>query len=192
MDCMKMGALIRSLRKEKGMTQLELAQAIQVSDKAVSKWERGQGCPDVSLLTALSDILGVNLEQMLTGDLAPNPLDGGNMKRIQFYVCPNCGNVLTAAVDADISCCGRKLTAFVGKNANDEHKLLLETVEDETYITFSHPMEKGHYIRFIAWVGYDRVMLVRLYPEQGGELRIPQLRSGKLYACCSKHGLFVY
>ncbi len=192
MNCMKMGALIRSLRKEKGMTQLELAQAVQVSDKAVSKWERGQGCPDVSLLTALSDILGVNLEQMLTGDLAPNPMDGGNMKKIQFYVCPNCGNMLTAAVDADISCCGRKLTALVAKKANDEHELQLEMVEDETYITFSHPMEKGHYIRFIAWVGYDRVLLVRLYPEQGGELRIPQLRAGKLYACCSKHGLFIY
>ena len=52
-------------------------------------------------------------------------------------------------------------------------------------------MRKDHFIRFAAWGGMDRVLLVRLYPEQGSELRIPQLRGGgKLYLCCSKDGLF--
>lgn len=58
----KIGALIRSLRKEMNFTQQQLAEKLCVSDKAISKWERCIGCPDVSLLPSLSEILGVDLE----------------------------------------------------------------------------------------------------------------------------------
>lgn len=68
MDNDKSGALISSLRKEKGYTQRQLAEALHVSDKAVSKWECGLGCPDVSLLGALSSVLGVNIEKILEGN----------------------------------------------------------------------------------------------------------------------------
>ena len=57
MDYEKIGGLIRSLRTQQALTQLQLAGRIGVSDKAVSKWERGQGCPDVSLLPRLAQIL---------------------------------------------------------------------------------------------------------------------------------------
>ena len=67
------GALIRRLRMEKGLTQRELAGRLGVSDKAVSKWERGMGCPDVSLLTAVSQVLGVGLDSMLEGGLPQSP-----------------------------------------------------------------------------------------------------------------------
>ena len=68
---------------------------------------------------------------------------------------------------------------------------LVQPVEEDLYVTFSHPMEKGHFIRFALWLGIDRMLLVRLYPEQGGEFRIPNLRrGGKLYLCCSRDGLF--
>ena len=50
MDHNKVGKLILSLRKEKGLTQKELADAMNLSDRTVSKWERGLGCPDVSLV----------------------------------------------------------------------------------------------------------------------------------------------
>ena len=56
MDNAKIGALIRRLRKEKKMTQLQLALKLHISDKTVSKWERGLGCPDVSLIGQLSGI----------------------------------------------------------------------------------------------------------------------------------------
>ena len=109
MDCSKVGNLIYTLRTEKGMTQKALANAMNISDRTISKWERGAGCPDVSLLRELSDILGVNIEKILLGDLEPNKKDGGNMKRIKFYVCPVCGNVISSTGMAEISCCGRKL-----------------------------------------------------------------------------------
>ena len=68
MDCSKVGNLIYTLRTEKGMTQKALANAMNISDRTISKWERGAGCPDVSLLRELSDILGVNIEKILLGE----------------------------------------------------------------------------------------------------------------------------
>ncbi|WP_066091037.1 helix-turn-helix domain-containing protein [Anaerotignum neopropionicum] len=191
MDCNKVGKLILALRKEKGMTQRQLAKCMNISDKTISKWERGLGCPDVSLLHELSEALNVNIEKILLGDLEPNNMDGGNMKKIKFYMCPNCGNVITATSEGEVSCCGRKLSPLVPKPMDDEHILNVEFIENDFYITFSHEMKKEHYISFVAYVTYDKVLFVKLYPEQGGEVRIPRLRAGKLYFGCSKHGLWV-
>ena len=96
MDQIKTGGLIRALRTQKGLTQKALAEVVGVGDKAVSKWERGQGCPDVSLLPELSRVLGVGLEALLSGQLDANDQERGNMKKLNFYVCPDCGNVCTA------------------------------------------------------------------------------------------------
>lgn len=83
MDAEKMGGLIRQLRRERGMTQAALARALHVSDKAVSKWERGAGCPDVSLIPALSRLFGVRAENLLAGDIRPGDADGGNMRKLK-------------------------------------------------------------------------------------------------------------
>ena len=190
MDGRQMGALLSKLRRERGMTQGQTAELLHVSAQAVSKWERGQGCPDVSLLPSLAGIFGVSVERLLTGDLAPETADGGNMKRLKFYVCPDCGNILTATGGGEVHCCGRKLEPLTARPADGEHAVTVQEVEEDWYITFSHPMKKDHYFRFAAYVATERVLLVRLYPEQGGEFRIPQLRGGKLYLCCSRDGLF--
>ncbi len=95
MDCEKIGALIRAARRERGMTQRELGEALHISDRTVSKWECAQGCPDVSLLPALSARLGVDLERMLSGDLEPSREKGDSMKRIRFFCLPplrQCGD----------------------------------------------------------------------------------------------------
>ena len=185
------GALLRRLRLEANMTQRELAEALCVSPQAVSKWETGAGSPDVGLLAALAERFGVSVERLLAGDLAPNDLDGGNMKRLKFYVCPDCGNILSATGGGEVHCCGRKLEPLTARPADEAHSVRAQEVEEDWYITFSHPMEKDHFFRFAAWVATERVLLVRLYPEQGGEFRIPQLRGGgKLYLCCSRDGLF--
>ena len=191
MDGKQMGALLSRLRKERGMTQGQTAELLHVSAQAVSKWERGQGCPDVSLLPALAGIFGVSVERLLAGDLAPETADGGNMRRLKFYVCPDCGNTLTATGGGELHCCGRKLEPLQARPADEAHTVQVQEVEEDWYVTFRHPMEKDHFFRFAARVTTDRVLLVRLYPEQGGEFRIPQLRGGgKLYLCCSRDGLF--
>ena len=191
MDCSKVGKLIFGLRKEKGMTQKQLADAMNISDKTISKWERGLGCPDVSLLRGLSEVLNVDIEKILLGDLEPNNADGGNMKKIKFYMCPNCGNTLTSTGESDVSCCGRKLMPLIPKPVDEIHKLTVEEIENDFYITFTHEMSKKHYINFIAYVAYDRVLFIKLYPEQGSEVRFPKMYGGKIYMCCNQHGLWV-
>ena len=189
MDAISTGALIRCLREERGLTQRQLASLVGVGDKAVSKWERGGGCPDVSLLPDVAANLGTTVEVLLAGDLAPDRLQGGTMKRTAFRVCPTCGNVVTTTGDADVSCCGRKLEALPAQPADDAHAVRVENVEGDWYVTFAHPMEKDHSLGFAAVVGYDRLALERLYPEQGGEARLPRLPGGVLYTWCTEHGL---
>ena len=121
MDCQKVGKLILSLRKEKNMTQKKLADEIGISDKTISKWERGLGCPDVSLLSTLSQVLGVNIEKILAGELNINETDGGNMKKIKFYVCPNCNNIINDMGEGEISCCGRHLNSLEIKLKDEKH-----------------------------------------------------------------------
>lgn len=190
MDLEKTGQLLCRLRKEKGMTQKQVADSLNISAKTVSKWECGSGFPDVSVLRELSELFGVNSEQILSGSMEKNEEENGNMKRIKFYICPSCGSIMTASGEAEISCCGRKLNALEVKQCDEKHCLNVERIENDFYITFDHEMTKEHYLNFIAYVGVDRIMLVRLYPEQGGEVRFPQMYGGKLYFGCNKHGLF--
>lgn len=68
MDLVKIGKIISEARKNKGMTQRELANKLHISDKAISKWERGIGCPDISFLIPLSQILDISLYELLSGE----------------------------------------------------------------------------------------------------------------------------
>lgn len=190
MDCGKTGKIILELRREKGMTQKQLADAMNISDKTVSKWERGLGCPDVSLLGELSAALEVSVEKLLGGCLDKNDTDGGNMKKLKFYVCPECGNIMTSTGKSEISCCGRKLSELKAVKADENHSVNIEETEDESYIVFGHEMTKRHFISFAAYSTCDRLTMVRLYPEQNAEVRFPRLRGGRLYFYCNEHGLF--
>ena len=190
MDCEKIGALIRAARRERGMTQRELGEALHISDRTVSKWECAQGCPDVSLLPALSARLGVDLERMLSGDLEPSREKGDSMKRIRFFVCPHCGNVVTATGEASVSCCGRRLEALTPQRAEGVHRLQAEAVEDEWFFTARHPMDKDHHLSFAALVTGEQVTLFRRWPEWDFQLRLPRGSHGLLYWYCTRHGLF--
>ena len=68
MDNIKFGKLILKLRKEKNMTQKELAEKLNVTDKAVSKWERGDSFPDITLLEPIAKELGVTVSELITGE----------------------------------------------------------------------------------------------------------------------------
>mgnify|MGYP000871135525 CR=1 FL=1 len=60
-----LGMMIASLRKESGMTQLELAEKMCVTDKAVSKWERDLSCPDVDTIPKLAEIFGISMDELM-------------------------------------------------------------------------------------------------------------------------------
>ena len=190
MDTTKIGELICTLRKEKGLTQVQLAERLNVSDKAVSKWERGLGCPDVSLLARRSQVFAVDLEKLLAGELDPNSQAAGNLKNLHFYVCPTCGNLVTALVDTPVSCCGKKLTALTAQKAGPEEKLSVEIIENDYFISSDHEMSKDHYISFVAFLTGDTVLLRKQYPEWNLQTRLPVFAHGRLLWYCTRHGLF--
>lgn len=184
--------LIRQRRKELGLTQEALAAHIHVSAKAVSKWERAAGLPDASIVPALSQALGVSAESLLCGRVHPNPPDGGNMKRIKFFQCPECGNILTATGKAELSCCGRRLSPMTVTPADEFHRLTITDIETEKLLTWSHPMEKAHHLTFLAAVGYDCVHIVRLYAEGAQEHRLPRIPWAKYYCGCTENPGVLY
>lgn len=192
MDARNTGTLIRALREERGLTQRQLANALGVTDKAVSKWERGCGCPDIELLGGLSACLGTPVETLLDGRMAVDARMGGTMKRTAFRVCPACGNVVTTTGDAEVSCCGRKLEALDARPADDAHRPQIDFIEGDLYLTFDHLMDKDHHLGFVAAVGHDRMACEKLYPEQGAEARLPHLGGAKLYTYCTAHGLMFH
>lgn len=189
MDTYITGATIKSLREKKGITQAKLADMLGVSSKAVSKWETAKGLPDITLIEPLAEALSVSIMELISGDAVINKNISSNVLRSKFYVCPICNNVIRAMGDAVISCCGIKLPPLDAEDTDDAHKIEIQNVEDEQFITVCHDMTKEHFISFIAYVTCDRVQFVKFYPEGNSETRLNLRGGGYLYIYCNKHGL---
>ena len=181
---------IRFLREQRALTQRALADRIGVTDKAVSKGESGRGLPDISLIEPLAEALGVSVAELLTGDVRENVNRAGNMMRSKFYVCPICGNVVHALGEGSFSCCGSQLLPQDAEEPDEGHGLAVTYSDGSWHVALDHPMTKQHYISFIAYVTSGAAHLVKLYPEQVCEARIPAAGSGYVYAYCNQHGLF--
>ena len=181
---------IKSLRERRGLTQRALADAVGVTDKAVSKWESGRGLPDISLVEPLSSALGISVAELLTGDVRQNANRSANLMRSKFYVCPVCGNVVHALGEGSFSCCGVQLVPCEAEEPDQSHAIAVERIEDEWYVTLDHPMTKDHFISFIAYVTTGGVAFTKLYPEQEAAVRFRAGMSGALFAYCNRHGLF--
>jgi len=188
MDCAKIGRLIAALRKEKGLTQQELADGLGISNKTVSKWECGLGCPDLTLWNDLAVILGVDTRDLMEGEIRKKLPDPGNLGRLRFYVCPHCGNILFSTSGASLSCCGHRLEPLKPSDVPCP-TVNAAQIDLDWYITVDHPMQKNHYLSFAAYVRTDTIVLKRLYPEQDAAFRLPDLRGGTLYLYCTKDGL---
>ncbi len=189
MDTYITGLTIKTLREKKGLTQAELADKLGVSSKAISKWETGKGFPDISLIEPLSKVLSVSVMELMTGDTVINKNISSNVVRSQFYVCPLCGNIIRTMGDAVISCCGITLPALEAEDADENHEINIEKVEDEHFVTVNHDMTKQHYISFVCYVTSDRAQFVKFYPEGNAETRLNFRGDGWLYIYCNKHGL---
>lgn len=184
------GSAVRALREKAGLTQRQLAERLFLSDKTVSKWETGRGLPDVTLLEPLAGALGVSVAELLRGECVVNANRAANLAKTRFYVCPVCGNVISAVGEGAFSCCGVTLPPLEPEAPDETHALAPEPVEDEWYVRLDHPMTREHYISFFAYVTTDRTELVKLYPEQEAAARFFRRGDGTLYAFCNRHGLF--
>ena len=120
------------------------------------------------------------------------------MENTRFYFCPVCGNIV-GLIDGDashIQCCGKamqKLIANTTDAATEKHVPVYEIENDEIIVKIgevAHPMEKDHYITWIAQVSDTRTERVRLFPEQDAVARLKYIPGATLYAYCNKHGLW--
>lgn len=189
MDSYITGKTIKRLRKKKQLTQSQLAHLLCVSDKTISKWETSKGLPDISLIEPLAKALDISVIELMNGSCVKNQNMSGNMTKTKWYVCPICGNIIHAMGEIMVSCCGVTLMQLEAENASDEHQIRYEMIENEFYVTCNHPMTKDHYLSFFAYVTYNKIEIIKLYPEGNAEARFQQKGSGILYAYCNKHGL---
>lgn len=86
MDPEKFGAFVALCRKEKNMTQLELAQELKVTDKAVSRWERGKGFPDISLLVPLAEALDITVLELMNSERREKRMEDFSEENIKDMV----------------------------------------------------------------------------------------------------------
>lgn len=184
------GNTVKQLRERRGLTQAELAERIGVSSKTVSKWETAKGLPDISLLQPLAQALGLSVIELMNGEHITNRNISANLLRCKFHVCPVCGNIIHSTGNAVISCCGITLPALEAEEADGDHAVTTQKVEDEHFLTVRHPMTKDHFISFMAFVTCDRIQLVKLYPEGNAETRLQLRGRGYLYYYCNQHGLY--
>lgn len=184
------GAVIKELREKANLTQAELAEKLCVSDKTVSKWETAKGYPDISLLEPIAKIFHVSITELISGNAVSNVNVSANMMRGKFYVCPVCGNIIHSVGEAVISCHGINLSPLEAEESNNLHKITIEKVEDEYFVSIHHEMTKQHYISFIAAVSSDRIQIVKNYPESAAETRFKINGVREILFYCNRDGLF--
>lgn len=119
-------------------------------------------------------------------------------KNTVFFKCHKCGNLI-GLIEGDIdniTCCGEKMELLVANSidaAMEKHIPVYEKVEDEIVVQvgkIEHPMEKEHYIQWIAQMNDNQTTRIRLYPEQSTTVRFKYIPGATLYAYCNKHGLW--
>ncbi|MGN0436544.1 MAG: helix-turn-helix domain-containing protein [Wujia sp.] len=184
------GAVIKKLRERQQLTQAELADRLNVSDKTISKWETGKGYPDISLLEPIAKEFNISVTELISGDIVSNVNVSANMLRSNFYVCPVCGNIIYSVGDASVCCHGITLLPLEAELGSDAHMASIERIEDEYYVTINHEMTKKHHISFIAAASSDRIQLVKLYPEGNAEARFKLNGVREIFYYCNKDGLF--
>ena len=184
------GAVIKELREKYHLTQAELAEKLNVSDKTVSKWETAKGYPDISLLEPIAKIFGISVTELISGNAINNVNVSANMMRSKFYVCPVCGNIIHSMGEAVIQCHGIILTPCQAEETDENHKIFIERVEDEYYVRIEHDMTKQHYISFVAALSSDKLQMVKLYPEGNAEARVKINGVRRILFYCNRDGLF--
>ena len=184
------GAVIKELREKNQLTQVELAEKLNVSDKTISKWETAKGYPDISLLEPIAKTFGISITELISGNAINNVNVSANVMRSKFYVCPVCGNSIHSMGEAVIQCHGIILAPCQAEETDENHKIFIERVEDEYYVRIEHDMTKQHYISFIAALSSDKLQMVKLYPEGNPEARVKMNGVKKIFFYCNRDGLF--
>ncbi len=179
--------IIKERRESLGMTQLELAQKLNVSEKTISKWECNRGMPDIAILSALARELKISLKELFNGKVITNANKSFDMEKLIFYICPICRNVITSTGEISLSCCGVDLIKEEAVLSNGNVKI----TTDEIIFSANSPMTKDDYISFVCYVTSDKIDFVKLYPEGSNSVIFLKKGHGKIFYYDIKNGLYV-
>ena len=108
------------------------------------------------------------------------------MNKLNIYYCSNCKNVGIAYGKAQIECCGRKIEPVTIENLNTIPTIT--EMDGEYLLEYASPMTKDDFIAAVIVERYDRVELIRLFPEQAAEVRVAQVRGAKIYTVFFRQG----
>lgn len=169
------------------LTQAQLAQKVGVVPRTVSKWECGQGIPDITLVTTLSEVLSLSLPALLSGACQSEAKSSGNLSRAHWYYCPRCGTLSFVSGNASIVCCDHPLFPLVIKPCT--FPVRAERDADELLVSGDHAMDKSNYVAFVALQNSETIIMRRLYPESDFLVRIPVIRRAKLLVFSTSEGL---
>ena len=181
---------IRTIRKNKGFTQEELAIRLHVTRQTISKWETAKGYPDITLLEPIAKTFRISVTELISGNTIRNANVSANMLRSKFYVCPVCGNAIHSMGEAAIHCHGIMLTPLIAEATDERHMIFINRIEDEYYVRIDHSMTKEHYISFVAALSSDGIQMVKLYPEGACEARFKIRGVKKILFYCNRDGLY--
>lgn len=101
--------------------------------------------------------------------------------RLKLYCCPVCGELTVTYGQASLACCNSPLQPIPIKKAEQHEKPTISEVDGEQLLEFNNPMTKDFYIAAVVFDRYDRVEVVRLFPEQEALVRVPMLAGAKVY-----------
>lgn len=140
-------------------------------------------------MSTLAQVFETDIQVLINGEINKNENEKDDMRKIGFYVCRKCGNIITATSEASITCCGNKLSSLEPRKAEECDMLKVEDVGGEWFIFSEHEMTKKHCISFVAYVSDSSVMMFQQYPEWNLQLTLPMYRTGRLVWYCTKCGL---
>ena len=170
------GKIIREIRIAKDMKQKDLAEMLGVEAKTISKWETGNGFPDISYIQKLSEILSIDSKVLLDGELTEKEKDTGNMKRMNIYYCRKCSNIAFPTSSITAFCCSEKLEEL--KPSKPEFRAEAEISDSDLFIEIEHEMTKENHIVAVLLLKDDQVIMKRFYPEGSSEVRFPFTKRG--------------
>lgn len=116
------------------------------------------------------------------------------MNKLKIYHCPTCHNIIADYGNAKLDCCESPLSALTIQKGEmgDSHSPIIEDCDGEWFVKFDHSMDKGHHLAAVFIETYDRLLHVRLFPEQEASLHLHPTHHAKIYVVCSSEGVFVY
>lgn len=182
----KSGNIIRKLRKERNMTQMEIASELSVSHKTVSAWERGTRKINSGAIRTIIEKFDVDYVDFLK-ELSSKE----NEDNLEVYFCKVCQNVIISEKSAIVHCCGMELSPRQFESV-EEINCTVEKQGEFINVSSEHVMEDGHYLTFILYVTKNSISAVKLAPGEKPQAVFADKGRGYILLNCYRHGMVRY